>query len=322
MATSVTRRRWARRLTRVVACTAVLGGCGSSLFLFWGNPFERVRDAVPLASINLPLRDWPVTHYHAETRGELVFLQQPNLEVYRIDPQLTRLRRVRVAAEDVADFWYISAFPKSPLAVLSGPPHKLLVVSTETGQVMRSIPLPDEAVSVVVSPDERWLAVDLQKTDVIPSREPNTGATSRGVIKGPGPFGLLDLTTGELVRRVDRDDEAAVRELLKPWAVGPKRSAHPPVDSRTVTATAVNPINGDFLAGYSRPSFTLWSRLGGTVRIWSAQGDRLVTFAAHRDTQWPDIRFMAVSADGKYLVTAGEDTLRIWDYQAVSGSGN
>jgi len=65
-------------------------------------------------------------------------------------------------------------------------------------------------------------------------------------------------------------------------------------------------------------NLSISSRLSGAVRIWNADGERLTTFAAHHDSEEPRVNWMALSASGDYLVTGGKETVKVWDYHALT----
>src|SRR5580698_559798 len=129
-----------RRRLKIVAvlCGIFLSCCGLPLLWFVGNPFARIRAAEPPAAIDIP-RGYPPHHHHAVGRDELVFLNRNSeIEVYSIDANLTRLRVVPIVTKEQSDLWAISAFPKSPRAVVSRLKAGLLIVNTETGVVERN----------------------------------------------------------------------------------------------------------------------------------------------------------------------------------------
>ena len=163
------------RLAHRAGCTVAFVCCLLTFltWFFW-NPFERIQDAEPLASIKMPT-EWPPYRAHAADRDELVFLNRNSaIEVYRIDPKLTRLRVVPLTIEGLTELDHSSAFPVSPRAAIFGKQSHLIIVNTETGQMERKVLLPDSTGDVIVSPNERWLALNLHHTQVL-ARDPETG---------------------------------------------------------------------------------------------------------------------------------------------------
>lgn len=172
--------------------------CGvGDVFWLGDDPLERVQDAQPLAAV--PRSDHNGPPNHASERDELVFLNDnAQLEVYRIDAKLSRLRVVALRADDAAKFGNLSVFPRSPRAVVyerSEKSSRFLIINTETGETERQLTLPkstDGLVTsvreVVVSPDERWLGLYLAKTRI----EGNSS-----IQDGWRPLTVVDLQTGE-----------------------------------------------------------------------------------------------------------------------------
>jgi WD40 repeat protein len=362
------------RLTLGCAVAVFCSLIGFLLWFFW-NPFERIREPEALATIGT--KGGSPYRFHAAVRDELVFLQNSTLEVYRIGPTLAKLRSVPVAIEGLTEFDHVSAFHNSPRAVVFADEARLSIVNTETGKVEQTIVLPDTVGDVIVSPDERWLALNLHDTQVL-SRDPVTGKPA-GMIRGWGPLAVVNVNSGEVVKLIDPQAPKAIPgamafvganslfvncsppESIQFWDLLARQCKWTaPADeglypgsaaggdsrvlaghhnscklwdaengsviwsrpaARTATAVAFNRKTGDYLAGYSRHNFTLRAGLGGTIRIWNASGERLLTFAAHRDSDWPRINWMALSMSGKYLVTADDRHMKVWDYAAVAGRG-
>jgi WD40 repeat protein len=374
------------RQVRCVHCClscgiAALCCCAGFLLWFFWNPFERIGEPQALATVDLTNSRQPYRH-HATGRDEFVFLHNSIIEVYRLGPDLARLRSVPVEIEGSTDSDHISAFPNSPRAVLYRDTPNLSIVNTENGKVERSIALPDTVGDVVISQDERWLALKLHESQIL-SRDPKTGKPIY-IQKGSRALTVVDLMSGELVELIEPQSPKATPDAMafaganslfvscsspysfQFWDLPTRRclwtaakdeklyhgSAVVASNSRVLVgygdrcelwdtekgsvvcshsasrgamAVAINPKNGDCLAGYSRPNFTLFAGLAGAVRVWNAEGERIVTFAAHRDKRWQEIGWMAVSRSGKYLVTAefqlssGAQTTKLWDYAVVTG---
>src|SRR5436190_1801745 len=132
-------RSWLRWVFIVVGLCALLACCGCPLVSIVGDPFERVEDVQPLAVIETDL-ELERQQHHAFGRDELVFRRESNLEVYRVDPNLTRLRTVPLDPEVTARFDHITVFPLSPFAVIYGNEKHALVMDTQTGRIDRRIP--------------------------------------------------------------------------------------------------------------------------------------------------------------------------------------
>jgi WD40 repeat protein len=332
---------------------ALLTCCGCTLLFIVGDPLEHIQDAQSLASIEVPLDTEPF-HYHVAGRDELVFLRESNLEVYRIDPHLTRLRIAPLAPEiDTKFFRHISAFPNSPLVIVYGSDSLLYIVSTQTGQVERRITLTSQPENAIISPDERWLAlgppvltlIDLQTGERIelpgprgepPSHYGTTFLTPRSLFvtcRNTSDSLLWDLRTRQVLWSGPEPNQqkspiAAVgneswmvtgsHHTCQVWATETGRVIRSHTGNRPAWAVTIHPKTGDYLAGYSMLNYSLPSRLDGAVRIWGADGERLTSFAAHKDTERPGVNWMAVSSSGEYLVTAGRKTVKVWDYSALT----
>jgi len=299
--------------------------------------------------INLNLGDTPGQH-HSVGRDELVFLNNNSeIEVYRIDANLTRLRVVPIVTKEQSRFREITAFPNSPRVAVARFDAGPLIINTENGLIERDFAIPD-TFGVMISPDEHWLVlrgsgqvIDL-KTDQqfhlvppLPTKVDLMGMTFVGPNAlyvpqyDPDEHQLWDLTTRQLRWSVKEDNKnrlsaASVSDGARiitcsysgchVFDATTGRVIHTHGADRTAWSVAIHP-NGDYLAGYTRHSFTLQSGLGGAVRVWNAEGKRLVTFAAHRNDKWPHIDWMAVSKSGEYLVTSGQDQVKVWDYHAI-----
>lgn len=315
-----------------------------------GNPFERIKDVTPLGTLRIS-SEVPFQH-HAIYRDELVFLRDGKLEVYRVgrgsdrrDSRLTQLREVALQIEDAGKLRQVSAFPTSARAAVPGS-REVFIVSTLTGEVEKRIPFTGAA---LVSPDEHWLVMNtspLTVVDLLSSKQfkvdnaPQWELNHLGMtFVGPDAFFakssqssdcyLWDLRTG--ARRwieSERDEYvsfAAARNetrivtgsadgcQVRDAQTGQVIRFHSA--SRRTTAIAMHPKTGDYLAGHS---VTWWSPLtaglGGAVRIWNADGERLTTFRAYDG----GVGWMTVSASGDYLVTGAGNSVKVWDYHALT----
>ncbi len=362
-------KRRRRFYIRIALASCCLGAF--LLWLFW-NPFERIHKVEPLAS-----RDFDWTSYsshasdyslhHAAGRDELVFVRDSAFEVYHIDADLTRVRVVPFKVEG-EQLLHVATFPNSPRALIETS-EGMFIVNTETGQVERRLASVWSGMYLVLSPDERWLALSWAKVRVEGGNNKQAGSyplafldlqadtlsnlddsqmkhfTARPeAFVGPNALLLSDYEAGrlhvwqlpdcKLIATAYVDEPRfpfgfAVRESVlvtgshntcdvwdvKMWNLKPLRSHS---GTNQVRAVAINPKTGDYLAAYSSKSFSQ-NTLAGAVRIWNAEGERLTTFAAHRDRNWPAITWIAVSTNGQYLVTTEErSTLKVWDYATVA----
>ena len=173
-------RRWKSIRALVVVC-----GVSALLFAFllwvtW-NPFEHIRSAQPLASRDVGWGPQPYPQ-HAAGRDELVFLRDSTLEVYRIDASLTCLRVVPFKVEG-AELTHLATFPNSPRVIVASVAGNF-ILSTETGQIERRLTLPENITELIISPDERWLALKVAKWRV----EPNSK-----IQEGWYPVSVIDL---------------------------------------------------------------------------------------------------------------------------------
>lgn len=352
MADSHLYRRY-RPLIIVGVSSALLTCCGLPVAWVVGNPFERIREVEPLAVLKVN-RDLAPSQHRAVGRDELLFLNEKNeLEVYAVDPKLTPLRVMPLPIENEANLEYVTAFPMTPRAAVYGRSPQVFLVSTTSGEVERRVTLPHGPDIALVSPDEHWLALRLSVLTVI---DLHTGeqfqfADPPGAM--PGFFGLAFIGPNELFVPLEHADTYQLWDLrtrrLK-WSVNqPNRDAwalaavgdssqiitgsHAATQVRDAQtghavrshrgirpawAVAVHPKTGDYLAGYSPLNFSLRSGLSGAVRIWNPDGERLITFAAHHDSDQPRVDWLALSASGDYLVTAGRRTVKVWDYHALT----
>lgn len=292
--------------------------CAGLFFgLFWES-HEPIQEPTPLASISVRVEH--DSQYHAVGRDELVFLRGATLEVHRIDVNLTLIRTMPIKGVGNLDFAGVVAFPKSPRALLDTR-EGVYLVSTETGQVEPKLPfldpIPNTRPRLTVSQDERWVAtadvaVDLTTNEV--HRRDQNGQPGGRLVTLP----LTEARASAPHAVAVNSSRLLVGGYLscELWDLESRQPIRSHAGNRPVDSVAIHPRTGDYLAGYRRINYSRVG-LGGAVRIWNADGERITTFDAHRDGDWPDVIWMAFSTTGEFLVTADEKTVKVWNYQTL-----